>query len=163
MGRLNSPILSEFTFSDSSNFVREGKLVVTRKTTLQNTEVCNTSLVAATGTIECNLTSYVSQSGQFVAVGWIDSATTTSWYAVQSAVKEFYGSSRYVWGTAGAFYALLIVIAMALLGLWNPNVTMIMGGVGMIVCFMLGLIPIGIGWLVGLIVVIVMSIKMNEV
>ena len=61
-------------------------------------------------------------------------------------------------GVMGVFLAGAIILTMALLGAWNPAVSLVMGTVGLIFAVFMGFISIGAGFIIGLIVVMAIAI-----
>jgi hypothetical protein len=79
--------------------------------------ICNDSVSGITGIINCNLTGY---NGDFFAQAYL--STTSGWKIIDRIsiqINNFYKQT----GSEGLFYAILFIIALVLIGIWNPTVS----------------------------------------
>lgn len=152
----------EFTYVDSSNFLRAGRLYVERRTALVSETVCNQTVVAAAATIQCNMSAYLDKDGEYTATAWVDSNTNSSWWTLDRLSIGFVRDKAAIWGLAGSFYYVLIVLVMVMIGLWNPNVSVVMGIIGLIISVMMGLLPLGMTWVVGIIIVAILGMNFQD-
>lgn len=152
-----------FVFNSPASQILAGRLEVERYTALTKTTICNTTVNGVSGSIECNLTSYVGQGGQFIARGLVDTNSSGSFYETVRGVHEFWTELKQMWGLSGAFYAFMLILVLALMGIWNPNVAIMFSLVGIVVSFMLGLMPLGFTWVVGLVIVGLIAMNTNKV
>jgi hypothetical protein len=144
----------EFTWSDASNFLRWARLEVWQQGQFVSTTICNNTAYASSGTLLCNISSYISLPGQIYAQGSIDTNSTHSVWTIARASLPIFDVKYQVWGLMGSLFAFMLILSMAAMGKWNPVVSIILACIGLIVSVNIGWVPMAIEWLVGLIIII---------
>ena len=145
-----------FGWYDSSNSVVSASLVVYQINGLSNVLVCNSTVNTSTGSAICDLAAYRNDSSNtYHSQGllWVNG----SLYRVEVYDNNFASSSS-LWGKSGAFLAMLIILILSCMGLWNPSAALVFAGIGVLISSWFGLIPLAYTWLAGLLALIAIAI-----
>ncbi len=140
-----------FNAASLSN-VTQGRFLVTKIDPNLITTVCNTTVSSNTGGMTCNLTSYNNEDSTFLAQGFVTFTSDNLEYLVQAAslkVKE----SHLTYGFNGIFLSMIVVGTMAFIGLFSPQISIIMAIFGLIITNAIGLLYMNYTWLVGIVIV----------
>lgn len=138
-----------FTWADPQQAVRVGWLEVKKSNPLSSSVVCNVSTSSYLGTVTCGIGSYENDTtSTFVARGWLIMNSTE--YNSNIDSRSYPSDLSNSLGIFGAFLALMIIITMAMFGIWNPAATIVFGCVGLIISKMFELIPLGWTYVVGI-------------
>lgn len=132
----NNTNLFTYIFIDSSGTLSSTWLTVYQLNTTNNALICNTSLSGASGTINCNITDY---TGSFVGTAYGQFGSIKHLIDKVSATID----NRWrTFGNEGMIWAILFIITLALVGVWNPAVSVGMMLVGVVVIALLGIIAL---------------------
>jgi hypothetical protein len=145
-----------FSFTDSSNSVTQSQLAVYQQTPSGSSIVCTSNATGASGTMSCNIAAYINNTNfNYHATGNIYANST--WYQIDIADHQF-PSVAQLWGMTGVFIALMIVLTLSCMGLWNPSAALVFAGIGIIIDTWLGLIPLSSLWLTGILALIAIAV-----
>jgi hypothetical protein len=150
----NATTSFSFTWSDTTGLTEYGCLKVTRHTPLEHTIVCNNCTTSTGATIVCNVTD---TGDLYKAVGLIETTTNGSLYTVATESWNF-DMKWATFGSFGVFLALLFVMVMAGVGLWNPVVAVVLTLVGLIFSVIIGLVNLTYVSLVTLVIIGIITI-----
>lgn len=95
---------------------------------------CNKTLAAVAGTLSCNLTNYT--QGDFTAIGYISRSPPK----IVDSIKFIISSIKDVLGVLGIFASFLIIVVIALVGVWNPAVGVILTAFAVLMMKLLGFV-----------------------
>jgi len=147
-----------FTFNDTANSnVTAGKLDVILETSLTTTTLCSNTINASTGTIYCNISAYLNRTGTIYGYGYVK--IDNEFYHLDTASKSITASIVRSLGLDGAVYAFILILVIVMIGLWNPIVAVVLAGAGLGLSVAMGLIPLEITWVVGIIALGIIGIK----
>lgn len=140
-----------FSWSDSSGITQNARLIVLQQTTMGENTICDTITESVSGTIACDLATY---NGTFFYYGYIQRSPTKliDWGQI---TKTTYGL---VFGSEGVFWALLVIITIFLIGIWNPTVSILLATVAFAAMTWIGLIDLGVGVIIYVIILAVLLI-----
>ena len=144
------------TVSDTSNLMTSARLKVEKLGPVTTITVCDVSESSSAVTLGCNIGS---DGGTYI---YTLSAQLT--YGVVPLLKSSIEvGQQLIYGTEGVLLAFIIVGAMAFMGLFSPSATIVLGIVGLIASYMMKLVIISLGSLVGIILVgIIVLVRMRE-
>ncbi|MHA2019054.1 MAG: LamG domain-containing protein [Promethearchaeota archaeon] len=135
-----------YTYVDTSGTTSYGRLKVYIDDGNSRTIICNNSDTASASTLTCNVTdydgtiyaeAYLSRSPEILV--WLDSI-------IERSVKAIFGME-------GLFWAVIILLIVGIIGIWNPSIGVIMLITGMIMINVLKLATLGITTILGIIVI----------
>lgn len=152
----NSTTVLRCTATDTSGAVGTFSFLVEQQQALSWATVCSDSDTSSGVTFTCTLGTTANSTYRYV----LYAETTDSDVVLESGYLNF--RTAPLFGTMGIFLAFIMFLALCAVGIWNPNVSLTMGGISLIVSFVIGLYTIGIGSLIGLIVAIGIIIKKNN-
>ncbi len=134
----NDTSVVRFTWTDSTGTTQRGRLLVVKgHVTNESETICDTVLVANAGTISCDLSG---ENGTFYYYSYIHRSPgkLMGWGSISiTALADMFGLE-------GVFWAVLIIITLFMIGIWNPVVAIIMGTVAFTFLTILGVLNIGI-------------------
>jgi len=137
------------TVTDTQNIVKTAYLKVEEKKAISWETVCNVSADSSGSTLVCELGNTTNKLYWY----WLGVKLTTDETATLYQDYLNFQSSLFAWGVSGLVIALVIILTMFFIGIWNPSVAIILGTVGTAISWLLGLLPITYAGLVGLVVV----------
>ena len=129
---------------DKSGLVNRFNLVVEKKGAIIFTELCNQSIVTSSGTLACNLGNTTGFVYRYRVLYYASPEDTSAWALLD------YLSSSFNWGTLGFVIALFVILVLFFAGIFNPGVSILSGYFGVVVCWLLGLLPVDLTALIGL-------------
>jgi hypothetical protein len=131
--------------------VDDARFLVTQKTPTVETVICNTTLVASSGGIACNLTSVWEDDGEFYGHGFV---TTDDGREHLLFIESIKTAQEYLnYGLNGVLMSMMIIGTLAFLGLFNPAIAVGLALVGLVITTMTGLLYLSTSWVIGIIVV----------
>jgi len=136
----------EYSYVDTTGSTSYGRLLVYRSDKSPTNIICNNSDTSSAATIICNVTLY---DGTIYAEAFISrSPEILVWITsiVNKAVKAIFGME-------GLFLAVIILMVIAMIGLWNPAVGVVMLIAGMISINLLQIASFGIVTVMGIAVI----------
>jgi len=132
-----------FTYSDPNGNYHFGCLKVTKESVGGQTLIGETCVESTAATILVNVNNSGSVNGTYSAVGYV---LFDDKYTLQILTKTW-GHLSEVFGKEGLFYVFFIVLTVVMVGIFNPQLAIILGMIGLIFSNILGFIYIDIGWL----------------
>ena len=150
----NATGVFSFFWNDNKNIVREGCLSV-RNGSINQETVCDSCIAAISGTITCSINS--STKVRHMATGYIK--TTSQFSEIVKALMEINPVKEFKnFGVAGLLIQLLLMGTLVGLGIWNPSVALIFGGLSVIVGAGMGIIGLSSGSIIVIITLIGVTI-----
>jgi len=137
-----------FTWSDPDGNYHYGCLKVTKESLTGNTLINETCVQSTAGTILININDSGSVNGTYVAVGYIKFDEP---YVLQ-VLRKTWGSLSEKYGKEGLFYAFLIILTVAMVGIFAPKVAMILAVIGLVFSSMLGFFNMNPSWIIALVI-----------
>jgi len=125
-----------YTYVDTSGTTNYGRLHVYQEKGGGETTICNVNSSSSAATLICNVTDY---EGNIYAAGYISRSPEVLVYLksiLNSGLKDIFGME-------GLFLSFFILLMLALVGLWNPAVGIILMVFGMILMTFIGLASFG--------------------
>ena len=95
-----------------------------------------------------NVNSSGSVNGAYVAVGYIKFDDP---YVLQ-ILRKTWGSLSETFGSEGLFYGLFIILTVAMVGIFNPKIAMILAVIGLVFSSILGFFNMNPSWIIALII-----------
>jgi len=121
-----------FTFQDLTGLAKYFRLeVLQTKYNETSAVICNQSLYSTSGTITCNLTDY---EGQFTANAYVSRSPEI----FVDYIKFVRQTIKDVLGIMGIFITFLFVVAIGLVGAWNPAVGVALTAFALLMMMFLG-------------------------
>ena len=118
--------------------------------------VCNNVTTGIAGLLTCNLTAY---TGNFLAQAYIN---TTHGMNILDQISVSTANFFRTTGTEGILYGMLFIIALVMVGIWNPVASIVLAMIGFILMGVIGFIAIGWAILISIIilgVIVVVQLK----
>jgi len=118
--------------------------------------VCNNVTTGIAGLLTCNLTAY---TGNFLAQAYIN---TTHEMNILDQISVSTANFFRTTGTEGILYGMLFIIALVMVGIWNPVASIVLAMIGFILMGVIGFIAIGWAILISIIilgVIVVVQLK----
>lgn len=135
------------TVVDTTGLGTASSLVVTQFGALTNTTVCsNSNAGTAATTFICNLGNTTDSSYSYYVTARVGGTD----YTIQSG--SFGGTSTVHFGMIGYLLALFVLIAVAVVGFFNPAVFVVLSFLGVVIATLFGFFPLALGAIVGLFV-----------
>jgi len=137
-----------YVFNDPSQLTDEMRLIVTRETPTSSFIICNTSTSGYTGALTCNSSLY---TGTIKGVAFRTASPTTILASriINTANTPFKGD-------VGLFVSIIVVITLALIGIFSPVIAIIFAIVALVPAYFIGSINltilIGIAVLGGIVI-----------
>jgi len=146
-----------FTYEDLTGNLTLAQLKVQKVNAgTLDTVICNVTATTQSGILTCDLS--LEGGGTFIAQAFIQRSPSALAKAIQFVITEAID----IFGTTGLFLAWFIILAAAMIGIWNPTVGIIITNLAVIMVNLIGLAtfqPIFIFALVGVSLVIVILMK----
>jgi len=121
-----------FSFTDLTGLAQYFRLeVLQTKYNETSFIICNKTLYSASGTLTCNMTGY---NGQFIANGYISRSPEK----IINYIKFVISTIKETLGPLGIFVTLMLIITIALVGVWNPAVAIMLTAFALLVMTFLG-------------------------
>ena len=123
------------------------------------TQVCNSCSSSASATLVCSASTYYNLNNTIIAKGFAygtssnNSAILLDELVIQPA--PITTQIKSIFGQVGIFLGIMIILAMILLGLWNPLVALVLGTFGFVMVYVLGIMSLGtsgIQWVVSIVI-----------
>ena len=137
-----------FTWSDPDGNYHYGCLKVTKESIAGNTLINDTCVMSTAGTILVNINSTEEVNGTYVAVGYIKFDEP---YVLQ-VLRKTWGSLSETFGSEGLFYGFLIILTLAMVGVYAPKIAMILAVIGLIFSSILGFFNMNPSWIIALVI-----------
>lgn len=139
----NNTQLVIYTYTDAGNTITSGGLVVQQLSfTNETSTICNSTVAGSTGSITCNITD-IGGSGNFIANAFANNRLIQiATFSISEAWKIF--------GKSGVFWGVGLIVTLALIGIWNPVVSVGLAMLGVVVVSAIGLMPIVPSALIGI-------------
>jgi len=145
------------TYNDSSAHLQTMYLSVQKLSNVSWTSICANSSASSNGTMTCSAASAGNGTYYYWLYGKFASSTTLT---IKIADGSFTVGLINIFGTAGLLFSAILIIALVMIGSFNPVVTVFMGIVGLVASSVLGMLDISLAALVGIIIVgIIIAIK----
>ena len=125
-----------FVFSDPSQTTESFSLVAYKQSGSAELIVCNESVSGWTGVITCDVSAY---SGTIIAYAYRSASPLTT---IASLVETIRNTE--LTQDIGLFISVFVVIALSLIGLVSPVLTVLLSVVGLIPAMIFGIMPLGI-------------------
>ncbi len=137
--------LWKYTYIDTSGTTHYGRLYVYyNDPSLGEISICNINSTSTSASLICNVTGY---NGTIYAKSFISRSPE-----ILTNLKSIVGGLvKNVFGKAGLFLSLFIILTLALAGIWNPTVGILLVLAGIIIINFIGLASFGSITLVGII------------
>jgi hypothetical protein len=146
------------TVTDLTQTMTKAVLIVNRHGPFGGHKICTNECESSACTLICNVPNLNSTLYHFVLVAEFPENLK---YVIDNGYIDFRTTA--LLGDLGVFIALLLTLVLAFIGIWNPVVSIILSVFGIVISFMLGLIPIGFGALTALVIsAIVLIYKMHS-
>jgi len=137
-----------FTWSDPDGNYHYGCLKVTKESVSGNTLINDTCVMSTAGTILVNVNSSGSVNGTYVAVGYIKFDDP---YVLQ-ILRKTWGSLSETFGSEGLFYGFLIILTVAMVGIFAPKLAVILAVIGLVFSSILGFFHMNPSWIIALVI-----------
>jgi len=153
----NATAIVTCTYADSSTHLQTMYLTVQRLSNVSWTAICTNSSITDNGTLTCD----ASGGGNGTYYYWLyGKFASSSLLTIKIADGSFYVGQLNIFGTAGLLFSAILIIALVMIGSFNPIVTIFMGITGLVASSILGMLDISLAALVGIIIVgIIIAIK----
>lgn len=134
-------IYARYMFSVTSGLLETGCLKVQRYTIQNIYDICNNCTTSSTAVLTCKINS--TDSGEFKAVGWIETTTENSAYT--TAIEWWRKTvNTQIPKTEGMFIATIIVATFAMFGMASLTGSLVLTGVALVFVSVTGFV-VGIG------------------
>jgi len=137
-----------FTWSDPDGNYHYGCLKVTKESVSGNTLINDTCVMSTAGTILVNVNSSGSVNGTYVAVGYIKFDDP---YVLQ-ILRKTWGSLSETFSSEGLFYGFLIILTVAMVGIFAPKLAVILAVIGLVFSSILGFFHMNPSWIIALVI-----------
>lgn len=137
------------TYSDGSGLLEEITLDVDRKLLLGwNESYCEHTLTTLSGTLLCEIPDYANTTFMYYVTAEFSGPDTTYITLIQDTLTYY----DKIWdlGSTGIFITMLIIIALALVGIWHPAACIGFSLVGLFMAVIMQLVYLEVSALVGL-------------
>lgn len=149
-----------FTYSDEAQNLDQACLRVIKRTINGESTIGNTCQSDYSGQILVNIGNDTG-TNQYLGTATITIGDNTFACGEPKSVK--FGSLKDTWGLLGIFFSFLIILTLALVGIWDPRVSIALVIVGLAAINVLGLYHLNWPILIGIIILaIIYIIKMNK-
>ena len=146
-------------FSDSSGTVTQARLSITQlKLGGEDVVICNTTATGASGVITCDLSAY---SGQIRSDIYFRSSPED---LAKSIIDSLENITQY-YGLTGLFLGMLLIVMIALVGVWDISVSLILLPFGLLMVWLLGLIDLSsatITYFIALMLIIIIGRSLKD-
>lgn len=139
--------LVTYTYIDTSGTTNYGRLLVNLENPSSGpTVICNSTSIQSSATINCNVTGF---NGAFTAYGSISRSPEV----IVAIIKFFTNLAKDIFGTAGLIMGFIIILAVALITVYNPVIQLIAVNITILGLVMMGLITFGAITIIGIMVI----------
>lgn len=145
------------TASDSSGLMSNVTLDVDQVQFLNDTSVCFNTETGSTITLYCQMNGTTDKTYKINAkVGFSDGSTLTVY-------NDYYSDSTSVMGSDGLIGAMILVITLAMAGIWSPKAAILLACVGLAISIYAGFLITGVSAIASIIVVgIILIVVMKD-
>lgn len=146
---INATSTWKLIYTDTSGSIGYGRLYVyyeAENTTAGKVTICNISSIQVADTLTCDVSGY---EGQIYAAAYLSRSPEILVY-LKSIIKS---ALKFLFGFEGLFMASIILLLLALVGLWNPAVGIILEIGGMILINVIGIVSLGAVFVWGIIII----------
>ncbi|MHA1865889.1 MAG: hypothetical protein ACTSWZ_05210, partial [Candidatus Heimdallarchaeaceae archaeon] len=134
-------------WSDTSGKMVSANLFVRKIELSGYTTICDESSTDTAGLLTCDLSSY-SSSDKFE--WWLEfTYQDTKYIAIKGLIEN---AQAQLYGLSGVYTAMLLIIILSFIGLYSPQVSILLSVFGIIITYMLQLMTLTVGAVVGLII-----------
>jgi len=130
----NNTQVFEYSFVDTSGVLTGTNFVVKQVNGTSNPVICNTSLTGSSGTMTCNVSLL---SGSFIANAYGTFGSKT--YLINT-ISATINNLWKTFGKEGMFWVIIFLISLAMVGIWNPAVSVTMMCIGFVLVSFLGVV-----------------------
>lgn len=134
-----------YAFTDTSNFVAGGCLVVKKITLTGEIEICNSCTSSTSATLTCNVNA---TTGQLLAIGSINGSANYS--ITTNSLAKAVATGLNTFGNLGPFFTLLIMLAVPFIGVFSIPGSILLAILALGVSVALGFYAISVGAVMGL-------------
>ena len=153
----NATAIVTCTYDDSSTHLQTMYLTIQKLSNVSWVSICTNSSITDNGTLTCSAASAGNGTYYYWLYGKFASSTLLT---IKIADGSFNVGQLNIFGTAGLLFSAILIIALVMIGSFNPIVTIFMGITGLVVSSILGMLDISLAALVGIIIVgIIIAIK----
>jgi len=153
----NATAIVTCTYDDSSTHLQTMYLTIQKLSNVSWTSICTNSSINDSGTLTCSAASAGNGTYYYWLYGKFASNTLMT---IKIADGSFNVGLLNIFGSAGLLFSAILIIALVMIGSFNPIVTIFMGITGLVVSSILGMLDISLAALVGIIIVgIIIAIK----
>ena len=153
----NATAIVTCTYDDSSTHLQTMYLTIQKLSNVSWVSICTNSSITDNGTLTCSAASAGNGTYYYWLYGKFASSTLLT---IKIADGSFNVGQLNIFGTAGLLFSAILIIALVMIGSFNPIVTVFMGITGLVVSSILGMLDISLAALVGIIIVgIIIAIK----
>lgn len=141
-----------YTFADNQGLLRSGCLTVISRGTTGDTIICDNCENSTAATITCLADT---TKTLYIATAYVDTNTNYSVH-IRDVLSHFTSFTTPIYAEQGVFYSFMIIAVMAMLGIWNPVVSILLGLMGLLLSVWLEFLSFGAATytiVVGLIIV----------
>lgn len=145
----NTTAIVTCVYDDPTNNLNQMFLTVAINATFNPVRICQTSSTAVQDVLTCNLSS----SGNGTYFYWLQGkyGADNTPHVIDSG--SFTIGLNIPFGREGLIFAVFLIIAMSMLGSYNPTVTIFMGIIALVISVGMGFVVVGASALVGIIIV----------
>jgi hypothetical protein len=129
-------------------------LTVTQINSTSSPIICSNSTTGASGTLQCNVSLL---SGTFIANAY---GTFNGKKYLIDTVSASINNAWKTFGKEGMFWAIIFLISLAMVGIWNPAVSIGMILVGTVIVSLLGIIALP--WIALISIIIIGGIVISQ-
>lgn len=140
------------TVVDSTGLMSRSRLIVDRQGSLTNTTICDNSEYSSTLTLTCTLGNITGYNFFYRLLNYYNGNNTVARLIDQGTVTG--QTALFNWGQTGFLLALMVIVALSLMGMATPIGSMAFAVLGIIAGFWIGLIPVGVASIIGLVIAI---------
>lgn len=142
----NNTQVASFQYSSIDGSPKTVQMTVRQINISDERTVCNTFQTGASGIINCNISNF---SGNFYIQTYINTTSgMRNLDRIAVSTANFFKSA----GKEGLMYAVLFIITLAMVGIWNPVVAIGLAVVGMVALSLIGIIALGWAALISIVV-----------
>jgi hypothetical protein len=149
-------------YNDSTQQIQVAWLTVMKVGAASTTQVCRTNGLTTAGTLMCNITSSGNGSYYYQLGGYfpLKSIGGSYWNVLDDG--SFFVGQTSPYGTEGLMFAVILIIMFAMIGSFNPVVTVFMGIAAMGISVAFGMVTISQSTLIGIVAIgIIIAIKVR--
>jgi len=158
----NSTLTFDFTYAQSDGTPVSACLEVIKQNVMGNTVLTNTCPSSvASGTIFYTITENIT-GATYIANSYIQFGNNSNLLSLDTLSVTFDGQYK-EWGLEGVFVTFLLLITVAMVGIWNPVVAVFLMLIGIIAAIVMNIFYLSWGAIVALIIIgIIAMYRMNK-